>query len=298
MKYSILKLTASILLILSMTSCHEKINGSSEKAFNLSRKNVEKELTAEEKINLEKAFRVIALKAMVLKWDEPEKYKNKSFNDISLNIIDGETYSSVCDIAEDFLQEKNKKEIEKVSNKIKDLEKKKAKIVAIEKELNLFKLGPIIIEETDWFGEISPRLEVGYTYIGKTDLNGPVEISLELNEKGTKKIAKSQSMTYGDENHILKPGEILYQTAILNETKERNPQIWQNVKYPIQNPNLSNFDLELKMYVSSLYLKGEKIIKPKTTIQDLNLEIEEQKNELKQISNSKGTLDELELTEN
>lgn len=298
MKYSILKLTAFSLLVLSMISCQEKFNGKSEKEFNLSRKNVEKELNAKEKINLEKAFRVIVLKAMVLKWDEPAKYKNKSFNDISLEIIDGETYSSICNIAEDFLQEKNKKEIEKVSNEIKDLEKKKAKILAIEKKIDLFKLGPITMEQTDWFGEMSPRLEVGYTYIGKTDLNGPVEISLELNEKGTKKIANSQSMTYGDENHILKPGEILYQTAILSETKERNPQIWQNIKYPIKNPKLSDYNLELKICVSSLYLNGEKIIKPKITTQEIDFEIKEQKNELKQISNSKGTLEELELTEN
>jgi len=298
MKYTVLKLTAFSLLILSMISCHEKINGTSEKTFNLSRKSVEKELTAEEKINLEKAFRVIALKAMVLKWDEPAKYKNKSFNDISLEIIDGETYSSICDIAEDFLQEKNKKEAEKISTEIENLEKKKTKILEIERKLNLFKIGHLFLDETETFEEKCPNLEIEFVYVGKTVLKGPVGISYELKEKTSKKILSSGISIYGDEDQRLNKNESLNENLILCQAKEKNPSLFKNIKYPIENPNLSDFNMELKISVLSLYLNGEKIIKPKTTIQDLNLEIQEQKNELKQISNSKGTLDELELTEN
>jgi hypothetical protein len=47
----------------------------------------------------------------------------------------------------------------------------------------------------------------------------------------------------------------------------------------------------------SLYLNGEKIIKPKITTQEIDLKIAEQNKELKQILNSKGTLDEFELTD-
>lgn len=41
----------------------------------------------------------------------------------------------------------------------------------------------------------------------------------------------------------------------------------------------------------------KKIIKPKITTQEIYLEIAEQDKELKQILKSKGTLDELELTD-
>ncbi|UKJ08528.1 hypothetical protein [Solitalea lacus] len=68
-----------------------------------------KKLDDDEKTNLEKAMRVIALDAMRLKWEQPEKYERKSFNDISLKMIDGLSYSSVVDLAEDILKEKQKR---------------------------------------------------------------------------------------------------------------------------------------------------------------------------------------------
>ncbi|WP_427873950.1 hypothetical protein [Flavobacterium sp. MMS24-S5] len=297
MKYTVLKLTAFSLLILLMISCQEKFNGRSEKEFNLSRKNVEKELNAKEKINLEKAFRVIVLKAMVLKWDEPNRYKGKSFNEISLELIDGQTYSSITDLAEDFLQERNKKDVERITTEIEKLEKKKTKILEIERKLNLFKIESLEFNETRWFGETVPQLEIKYKYIGKTDLKAPFEIFLELTEAKTKHAISLQGSGYEKEDYILKNGESIYPTVNLEEAKERNPDIWNNLKYPIKNPKLLDYNLELKIYVSSLYLNGEKIIKPKITTQEIDLEIAEQNKELKQILSSKGSLDELELTE-
>jgi hypothetical protein len=297
MKYISLKVITFSALILTMISCQEKINGKSEKEFKTSRQAVEKELNEEEKINLEKAFRVILLESMKLKWDEPQKYKNQSFDDISLKLVDGQTYSSICDLAENILQDDNKRKIEKLSDEIKNLENKKTKILNIEKKLNLFKIEHLFLNETEWFGEMCPELEVESVYIGKTDLKGPVGISYELNEKKSKKILASGSWGYGDEDHVTKYNESLDGNLILCEAKERNPAIWKNIKYPIENLNLSNFDLELKVYVTSLYFKGEKIIKPKITTQEINLEIAEQNKELKQIIKSKGTLDELELTD-
>ena len=282
--------------VLIITSCQEKFNGKSEKDFKTSKEKIEKKLNTAEKIKLEKAVRVIALKAMVLKWDESKKYDDKSFNDIALELIDGLSYSSVIDLAEDFLQERNKKEVEKLSDEIKKLEKKRKKILAIQKQLNLFKIGSLELNETDWFGEMSPQLEIEYKYIGKTDLKSPFEISLELTETKTKHAISLQTDGYKKEGYVLKNGESLYPTIILEEAKERNPNIWNNLKYPIKNPTLSDYNLELKIYVSSFYLNGKKIIMPKTKIQDIDLEIAEQNKELQQISKSKGTLDELELT--
>lgn len=296
MNFNTLKTRILILLVLIITSCQEKFNGKSEKDFKISKEKVEKKLNADEKIKLEKAVRVIALKAMVLKWDESKKYKDKSFNDIALELVDGLTYSSITDLAEDFLHERNTKEIEKLSTEIQKLEKKKRVIVSIQKQLNLFKIESLELNETDWFGEMSPQLEIEYKYIGKTDLKSPFEISLELTEKKTKHAISLQTNGYKKEGYTLKNGESLYPTIILEEAKERNPHIWNNLKYPIKNPTLSDYNLELKIYVSSFYLNGKKIIMPKTKIQDIDLEIAEQNKELKQILNSKGTLDELELS--
>jgi hypothetical protein len=297
MKNNILKVTILSLFSLSMISCHERINGKSEKDFKLSRKNVEKELNAKEKINLEKAFRVILLESMRLKWDEPKKYRDQSFDDISLKLVDGLSYSSIYDLAENILQNDNKREIEKISDEIKILENKKSKILNIEKKLNLFKIESLEFNETEWFGEMSPQLEIEYKYIGKTDLKSPFEISLELIEMKTKNAISLEGRGYKNEDYVLKNGESLYLNIDLEKAKERNPDIWNNLKYPIKNPTLSNYNLELKIYVSSLYLNGEKIIKPKITTQEIDLEIAEQNKELKQILNSKGILDELELTD-
>ncbi|HEX8016512.1 MAG TPA: DUF6694 family lipoprotein [Flavobacterium sp.] len=124
MNFNTLKTRILILLVLIITSCQEKFNGKSEKDFKISKEKIEKNLTADEKIKLEKAVSVIALKAMILKWDESNKYKGKSFNDIALELVDGLSYSSVTDLAEDFLQERNKKRSGEIINRNKQIRKK------------------------------------------------------------------------------------------------------------------------------------------------------------------------------
>jgi hypothetical protein len=186
-----------VLFITTIISCQERINSNSEKDFKLSRVKMEKELNKEQKVNLEKAFRVLVLKAMALKWEEPEKYKGKSFNEISLKMIDRLTYSSIVDLAEDFLQESNKKDIEKRLIEIKNLEKQKREILSIQKKLNLFKIGYLEINEVDWFGTMTPELEIDYTYLGKNNLKGTVEITLELRRKLTKEAIALQTWGFG-----------------------------------------------------------------------------------------------------
>lgn len=297
MNFNTLKTRILILLVLIITSCQEKFNGKSKKDFKISKEKVEKKLNADEKIKLEKAIRVIALKAMILKWDESNKYKGKSFNDIALELVDGLSYSSVTDLAEDFLQERNKKEAEKLSTEINKLEKKKTAILSIQKQLNLFKIESLELNETDWFGEMSPRLEIEYKYIGKADLKSPFEISIELKEINTKHAISIQSHGYEKEDYVLKTGESVYPTIILEEAKERNPHIWKNLKYPIKNPKLSDYNLDLKTYVSSIYANGKKIIMPKIDIKDIETELKNLQSEYNKILKSEGTLDELELTD-
>lgn len=296
MKNNILKVTILSLFSLSMISCHERINGKSEKDFKLSRKNVEKELNAKEKINLEKAFRVILLESMRLKWDEPKKHRNQSFDDITLTTVDGLTYSSIVDLAEDFLHERNKKDIEKITTEIKSLEKQKREILSIQKKLNLFKIGYLGINLKDWHGILKPTLEISYKYLGKKNLIGTVEITYDLRRKSTNEVISLSTWGYGDNEAILKSGETFDEYIILSNEEQTNQSKWDNLHYPIENPNLSSLDLEFKIYASSLFLNGKKIVLPKIKIKDLDTEIKEQNIKLKQVLNSKGTLDELELT--
>jgi len=281
-----------------MISCQEKFNGKTEESFKTSREKVEKELDKNEKTNLEKAMRVIAMEAMRLKWEESNKYDGKSFNKISLEMIDGLSYSAVVDLAEDILKSRNKKDIDNTNKEIDSLNQQKNERLTTQKKLNLFKINYLTLDKTDWFGEMVPELEIDYQYTGKEDLKGPKTIAINVYLKSTNKAIQLQTNTYGDNESILKPGESINEHIILSEAKEKNPKLWDAAKYPVEKPNLSDYDLELKVEVLSLFLNGKKIELPKTKIEDIESEIKTKKSALEELKTVKGTLDELELTDN
>lgn len=132
-------------------SCQEKFNGENEQNFKISRAKIEKNLTQNEKTNLEKAMRVIALEAMRLKWEEPKKYDHKSYNKISLEMIDGLYYSKVIALAETILKDRNKKEIEKLTHEIDSLNLYKKETQNIKKALDLFRISKMRLNKTDFF---------------------------------------------------------------------------------------------------------------------------------------------------
>lgn len=138
-----------------MISCQEKFSGKDEKSFETSREKVEQNLNGKEKTDLEKAMRIVALEAMRLKWEETEEYEGKSFDKISLEMIDGLSYSSVIDLAEDILRERNTKEIEHLTKEIDTLNIQKNEFTTAQKSLNLFKISSIRITKKiflmSWF---------------------------------------------------------------------------------------------------------------------------------------------------
>ena len=168
-----------------MISCQDKFNGKDEQSFKTSREKIELNLDKNEKTDLEKAMRVVAMEAMRLKWEESKKYDGKSFNEISLEMIDGLSFSSVIDLAEDILKDRNKKEIEQLTNEIDSLNIQKNEFLTAQKSLNLFKISSIKINKEDFFDELVPELEIDYQYIGKNKLLGPKEINFELLKKST-----------------------------------------------------------------------------------------------------------------
>lgn len=280
-----------------MISCQDKFNGKDEQSFKTSREKIELNLDKNEKTDLEKAMRVVAMEAMRLKWEESKKYDGKSFNEISLEMIDGLSFSSVIDLAEDILKDRNKKEIEQLTNEIDSLNIQKNEFLTAQKSLNLFKISSIKINKEDFFDELVPELEIDYQYIGKNKLLGPKEINFELLKKSTNEVLKSESITQGDNENILESGEVITNQLILSQTKEKNPKLWNAQKYPIENPNLADYDLELKVTVLSLVLNGKKVEMPKANISQLDAEVKKMKEKIAELKTVKGTLDELELTD-
>ncbi|MDR6969580.1 hypothetical protein J2X31_003613 [Flavobacterium arsenatis] len=291
------KLLLLIAILPFMISCQDTFNGKDEQSFKTSREKIEKSLDQNEKTNLEKAMRVVATEAMRVKWEEPEKYDGKSFNTISLEMIDGLSYSSVIDLAEDILKDRNKKEIEQLTSEIDSLNIQKEEFSTAQKTLNLFKISSLKINKQDFFDELIPQLEIDYQYIGKNKLVGPKEIGFKLLKKSTNEVLKSQSIIQGDNESVMESGETITENLILGQTKETNPKLWNAPKYPIENPNLANYDLELKVTVLSLVLNGKKVEMPEANTNQLDAEIKNKKEQIEELKTVKGTLDELELTE-
>lgn len=286
-----------ILILPLIVGCQEKFDGKNEQTFKTSRDKIEKKLDPDEKVDLEKAMRVIAMEAMRLKWDEPKKYNEKSFNEISLEMIDGLSFSSVINLAEDILKDKNKKEIEQLTDEIDSLNVQKNEFITAQKSLNLFKISSIKINKEVFFDEMVPELEIDYQYTGKSKLIGPKEIGFKLFKKSTNEVLKSQSIINGDDESILENGETITENLILGQTKETNPKLWNAQKYPIENPNLAEYDLLLQVNVLSLMINGKKIAIPKTNLVQMDVEIKEKKEKIAELKTVKGTLGELELTE-
>jgi hypothetical protein len=262
----------------------------------MSREKIEKNLGEKEKTDLEKAMRVILMEAMRLKWEEPHKYEGKSFNKISLEMIDGRSYHSVISLAEDILKDKNVKEVAQLSAEIDSLNNQKKEIARTQKLLNVFKISSLRINKEDFFDELVPKLEIDYQYTGKTRLIGPKEIRFKLLKKSTKEVLNSQIVIKGDQESILESGEVITENLILTQTKETNPKLWNAAKYPIENPNLNDYDLDLEINVLSLIINGKKIVLPKLNIEQINLEMKDKQQKIDSLKTFKGTLDELELT--
>ncbi len=288
-----------MLLAVIFYGCGEKLNGRSEKDYEVSRKKVEADLSKDEKVKLEKALRVIAGECMRLKFVEPEKYKNQSFDRIALKMVDGHTYSSVVDKAEDILQEYNKKESEKLSHEIDSLEKLKTASMKIRNSMSsLFKIDYISLNKVDFFNDSIPSLDVSYAYMGKQPMHGEVAISYEVYKMGKPEPVVGIVSTSGDGSRIWQKGDAIEEHLLLKELKETDPQKWNALKYPIKNPDLKSLGLRLDVHPVSYTINGKHYTFPKTNDAALTTVIKEKRAELTDVKSLKGTLDELELNDN
>jgi hypothetical protein len=287
-----------IVLFTTLYGCGEKLNGHSEKDYELSRKKVESKLSKDEKVKLEKALRVIAGECLRLNLDEPENYKNQPYKNVVLKMVDGCTYASVVTKAEDILKGYNEREAAKLEHEIDSLEKKKAADVNITKRMSsLFKVESMNITRVNFFNDSIPSLHISYTYTGNHPLQGEVGVSYEIYEKGATAPVVGIISIYGDSNSTLQPGEAIEENLLLKELAKKDPQKWNAVKYPLHNLNLQSLGLRLDVHPVSFVLNGTHYAIPKTDDAALTADIKGKKAEVNDIKKSKGTLNELELSD-
>ena len=292
--YSTLILSIFVLLL---ASCGPTISGKDEQSFKTSRAKMEEKLDKAEKENLEKALRVVLLKAMKEKWNSPEKYEGKSFDKISMEMIDGKTYSGIISYAEDFLKADNKEKIAQKTTEIDSLEKSKLEVAKVIKQIEAFKLTKVSISEDQFFSDDPkmPYLDLVFTNTSTENLIGEYMFNIEIFSKktGEKIAAQGQGGTFNDD-YAIKPNENYEHHQPLLAEARAHSNLWKTAKYPITD--FSPYDLVIKAYATKITTKkGGTIERPKVEIRALDSEIKALNEEIKELKTLKGTLDELEL---
>ncbi|KQN38972.1 hypothetical protein ASE92_06040 [Pedobacter sp. Leaf41] len=294
--YTVLML---FLIITPFAACGPTISGKDEKAFKSSKAKMEEKLDKEERENLEKALRIIVVKAMKEKWNSPEKYEGKSFDKISMEIIDGKSYSAIISYAEDFLKADRDEKIANKTAEIDSLEKDKLKAVKITQQIDAFKLTKISISEDVFFSDDpkQPFLDLTFTNTFKENLIGEYMLYINIYSKKTGELIASEGQggTWNDD-YVLKPNENFdyHQPLLHNAVQHSN--LWKTAKYPITD--FSPYDLVIKAYATKITTKkGGTIERPKADVTYFDAEIKKLNEEIKALKVTKATLDELELTD-
>jgi len=286
-------------VILLFSACGPTISGKDEQAFKTSKAKMEEKLDKEEKENLEKAFRIIALKAMKEKWNFPEKYNGKSFDKISMEMIDGKSYSGIINYAEDFLKADRNEKIATKTAEIDSLEKDKIKVAKIIKQIDAFKLTKISISEDQFFSDDpkQPYLDLVFTNTSTEALIGEYMFNIEVYSKKTgEKIAAQGSGGTFNDDYAIKPNETYDYHQPLFSDAVQHSNLWKTAKYPIID--FSPYDLVIKAYASKITTKKEGVItRPKVDTAYFDAEIKKLNEEIKELKGQKATLDELELTD-
>ncbi len=295
-----MKFNLLILSVLFLASCGPTISGKDEQSFKASKAIMEEKLAKEDKERLEIALRVIIMKAMKEKWDKPNdvKYKGKSFNAISMAMIDGKSFSGIVDEAEDFLKEDRDKNIEQTSKEIDSLMKEKEKFTAVNKKMDLLKLTKIGIVEEEDFDQKVPY--VAYTLKNNTGSEIlAYMIQVDVVSKKTGKLLSSiqsgnRSEIDGDvkDGDGVKLGEEISMDQSLNAI-EKTSNLFKNPKFPITD--FSKLDFEIKVFPALIITRKEKMVRS-NGLENLDKKIKLLQEELKELKETKGTLDELELT--
>jgi hypothetical protein len=268
-----------------LSSCKPTISGKDEASFKASKMKVEEGLSPAEKTDLEKALRVVVLKAMKEKFNNPAENKGKSFD---------ESFSGIVSYAEDFLKKDNEEKKQQIKTEIDSLSKQKIEFQKKVSEIDRFKLKEIEITQDEFFDEMVPFL--GYTFINTSDKDiiGDYMFHIDIFSKSTGKLITSQEQGGGfKDGFAIKPNETEdFNDPLLEDAKKHSETLWKTAKYPIKD--FAPFDLVIKVYPIKITTKAGTIERPKDPLFDR--QIADLNKQLKELDGVKGTLDELELT--
>lgn len=296
MKNTYLTLILSICILL-LAACGPTISSKDEQSFKTSKAKMEEKLDKAEKENLEKALRVLMLKAMKEKWDSPEKHEGKSFDKMVMEMIDGKTYSGIISYAEDFLKADRDEKIKGAENEIDSLQKEKVKTEALVKKIDAFKLTKIAITEDEFFDEKQPYLDLVFTNTSTENLIGEYMFNIEIFSKktGERIAAQGQGGTWNDD-YAIKPNETYEHHEPLLSEAVAHYNLWKTAKYPITD--FSTYDLVIKAYATKITTKKDgTLLRPKAEAAYFDAEIKKLNEQIEALKAQKATLDELELTE-
>ncbi|MEO5909345.1 MAG: hypothetical protein ABIP95_00585 [Pelobium sp.] len=295
------KYTFLILSVLLLASCGPTISSKDEASFKASKAKMEENLDKADKEKLEIALRVVVMKAMKEKFDKPDdaKYKGKSFDEISMVMIDGKTFSGLVSYAEDFLQEDRDRNIESTNKEIDSLTTEKTKFIKQNEKLNQLKLTDVNITREESFGKMS--LYLNFTLVNNTGAEILRHmIGMDIVSKKTGEVIQSiqsgNNTGFDDEikedDKGVLPGEEISMKEYMGDINA-DTDFFKNAKYPITD--FSKLDFIVKVFPTLIITKKEKLIRTKG-IENLDKEVEDLQLKLKELKETKGTLDELELT--
>ncbi len=287
-----IKIIVSFFLLATLLfSCQPKFDGTSENAFKSSREKVDEHLTADEKVTLEKALRVITLYAMHQKWNDTT-LNNSSFDEISLREIDGKTYKDVIKIAETFLKDDNAKKIEQLQKEIKEMEAIKAEYLKLKSQLDVLEAKPVKIDLVNGllvitcaFTNHSKERIVNYSTV--------IGYSSNKNEGDGWYCDRNVSGSNGFEPNETKMLSCEYSLESAKRTSD--VILWDSVKFPVTD--FSRYNIVVHCMTKRIILNGTQYeLGTNEFGQDAERSLQNKKDELKTVQEQKGTLDELVLT--
>lgn len=290
-------LIAILLSTALLTACGPRLSGADERAFDASKAEMEATLNPAQKIALEKALRVVVLKAMSDKAEHPEQYRRQSFNAISLKLVDGQSYAGIVELAEDHLKAANQKDQARTLAKIAELEQDRAQTAALIRQLDAFQPRPVEISLDDFMGEDIPFLDLVFRNRGDTDVVGEYAYSVAISSQTSGELLDSQQIggTFSDDYAVAPGAEHRVSEPMPSEARAHSKARWQQVRFPLKDA--AQLDLVIKVETLKFNTRKGTVELPKRSLAAIDAELREQRDELKALGTVRGSLDELELSD-
>jgi len=248
------------------------------------------ELSNQKKDNYEKAMRVILLAAMRDKFNKPDQFEGKSFDQMMLDRVSGKTFNELVEMAEAHLKLTNSIKLAELEKELAAMKKNKAGYDKLKKTLDLLKGRFIKIDLKDGhtfifadFKNVSAKMfdQYSYSIVARTDSG---------------EVITSASRSFSGVGTVM-PGDILQADAEISDfsMKETPEMNWSSIKYPITDPE--KYHIKVEVYTDQLTVDDVPYDLASSSWKNEDQQAFEQlEKEIIALKKTKGTLDELELT--